>query len=323
MQVLVALPIQQARLSGVNPASRQVLPGPDKKLAATPRRRHKAGVAALARLQLFYRRIRHADARRLTSAVYNRLWPARPALAPAVRAAVLDRTGLEIGGPSNVFQGRGILPAYPHAARIDNVNFAGITAWESDLRDGGEFRFDRHRPPGHQLLREATDLHGVPDDCYDFLLSSHCLEHVANPLAALREWRRVVRPGGTLVLILPDPRHTFDHRRSVTTLGHLQADFDRHTGEDDLTHLGEILSLHDLHRDVQAGTAEQFRARSLRNAENRCLHHHVFDSALQRATLDAAGWVVEATECVRPLHLVAIARRPAGGEKPSPAGSGP
>jgi SAM-dependent methyltransferase len=300
-----------------------VRPGPDKKLAAPPRRRHKARVAALDRLQHYYRRYRHADARTLVSAVYNRLWPARPGLAPAVRATVLDRTGLEIGGPSGVFQGRGILPAYPHAARIDNVNFAGITAWESDLRDGGEFHFDTRRPPGRQFLREATDLHGVPDNSYDFLLSSHCLEHVANPLAALREWRRVVRPGGALVLILPDPRRTFDHRRPVTTLAHLQADFDRHTGEDDLTHLEEILALHDLIRDVPAGMAEQFRARSLRNAENRCLHHHVFDSALQRATLEASGWAVEATECVRPLHLVALARRPAGGEKPSPAGFGP
>ncbi len=280
-------------------------------------------MAALARLQHYYRRLRHADARTLASAVYNRLWPARPALAPAVRTAVQDRTGLEIGGPSNAFLGRGILPAYPHAARIDNVNFAGVTAWETDLRDGGDFRFDDRRPPGRQFLREATDLSGIAEASYDFILSSHCLEHVANPLAALREWRRVLRPGGQLVLILPDPHQTFDHRRPVTTLAHLRADFDRHTGEDDLTHLEEILSLHDLRRDALAGTAEQFRARSRRNAENRCLHHHVFDLPLQRATLEAAGWIVEATERVRPLHLVALARRPDGGEKPSPVGPGP
>jgi SAM-dependent methyltransferase len=287
-----------------------VRPGPDKKLAAPPRRRHKARVAALDRLQHYYRRYRHADARTLVSAVYNRLWPARPGLAPAVRATVLDRTGLEIGGPSGVFQGRGILPAYPHAARIDNVNFAGITAWESDLRDGGEFHFDTRRPPGRQFLREATDLHGIADATYGFVLSSHCLEHIANPLAALHEWRRVVRPGGHLVLLLPDPADTFDHRRPVTTLAHLQADFAGHTGEDDLTHLDEILALHDLRRDPLAGTPEEFRARSRRNAENRCLHHHVFDLALLRAVLETGGWIVAGTERVRPLHLLALARRP-------------
>ncbi len=280
-------------------------------------------MASLARLQFFLRRLRHAEARTLASAVYNRLWPARPALRAAVLAATAGRTGLEIGGPSRVFARGKLLPVYATAARIDNVNFAGVTAWESDLRDGGEFRFDDRRPPGRQYLREATDLHGVPDATYDFVLSSHCLEHVANPLAALAEWRRIVRPGGALILLLPDRVCTFDHRRPVTTLAHLQADLANRTGEDDLTHLDEILALHDLRRDPWAGTADAFRARSERNAANRCLHHHVFDLDLMCAALAAAGWEVDACERVRPLHLLALARRPAAPENPSPAGSAP
>ena len=291
----------------------------DKKLAAQPRRRHNLRVAALARIFTLCHRLRHANARMLASAVYNRLWAAHPALAPAILAAVQDRTGLEIGGPSRVFLAGKILPVYPRAARIDNVNFASLTAWETDLRDGGEFRFDAARPPGRQFLREAAVLQGIPDAAYDFVLSSHCLEHVANPLAALHEWHRVVRPGGHLVLLLPDPAHTFDHRRPITTLAHLQADFSSQTGEDDLTHLDEILALHDLHRDSRAGTPEEFRARSHRNAENRCLHHHVFDLALLRAVLEKSGWIVAATERVRPLHLLALARRPGPGKNPSPA----
>jgi len=291
----------------------------DKKLAARPRRHHKLRVAALARILTLCHRLRHANARRLASAVYNRLWAAHPALAPAILAAVQDRTGLEIGGPSSVFLTGEILPVYPRAARIDNVNFASRTAWETDLRDGGEFRFDPARPPGRQFLREAAVLQGIPDAAYDFVLSSHCLEHVANPLAALREWHRVVRPGGHLVLLLPDPAHSFDHRRPITTLAHLQADYAGQTGEDDLTHLDEILALHDLYRDPRAGTPEEFRTRSRRNAENRCLHHHVFDLALLRAVLERRGWIVVATERVRPLHLLALARRPGPGENPSPA----
>lgn len=276
-------------------------------------------MASLARLQFILRRLRHADARTLASAVYNRLWPARPVLRPAIVAATVGRTGLEIGGPSPVFARRKLLPVYPGAARIDNVNFAGVTAWESDLRDGGEFRFDSAQPPGRQFLREATDLHGVPDAAYDFILSSHCLEHVANPLAALAEWRRVVRPGGALILLLPDSTRTFDHRRPVTTLAHLQADLANGTSENDLTHLKEILDLHDLRRDPWAGTADEFRARSECNAANRCLHHHVFDLDLMTAALAASGWAVDGVERVRPLHLVALAHRPTAGENPSPA----
>lgn len=280
-------------------------------------------MASLARLSFLLRRLRQADAGTIAAAVHNRLWPARAVLREAVLAATTGRAGLEIGGPSRVFARGKLLPVYPAAARIDNVNFAGVTAWESDLRDGGEFRFDPARAPGRQYLREATDLHGVPDAAYDFVLSSHCLEHVANPLAALAEWRRVVRPGGALVLLLPDPTRTFDHRRPLTTLAHLQADLANCTGEDDLTHLAEILSLHDLRRDPWAGDAEAFRARSERNDANRCLHHHVFDLALMRAALAAAGWEVAGTERVRPLHLVALARRPEAGKNPSPAGPAP
>lgn len=273
-------------------------------------------VAASAPALTFFRRLRHADARTLASAVFNRLWPARAALAPAILAATRDRVGLEIGGPSRVFMRGKILPVYPLAARVDNVNFASQTAWEAGLREGGEFHYHPDKPPGRQFLREATALHGIADASYDFLLSSHCLEHVANPLAALREWRRVVRPGGHLVLLLPDRAHTFDHHRPVTTLAHLQDDFARSTGEDDLTHLDEILARHDLRRDPWVGSPAEFTDRSRHNAENRCLHHHVFDVALQRAMLEECGWNVTDTERVRPLHLLSLATRP---ELSSPA----
>jgi hypothetical protein len=113
------------------------------------------------------------------------------------------------------------------------------------------------------------------------------------------------------VLAVPDPRRTFDHRRPVTTLQHLQDDFRRSAGEHDLTHLEEILALHDLTRDTAAGTREQFRARSLLNAKNRCLHHHVFSLELIRAALAETGWTVEQQERVRPLHLLTLARRSA------------
>lgn len=261
--------------------------------------------------QRLARRLRSGGVRWLVDAVRDRLAPPRPAMRDSVLAALAARRGLEIGGPSRVFGPRGPLPVYPRAARIDNVNFATETAWEAQLRDGGEFRFAASHAPGTQWLREATELTGLGAAAYDFVLSSHCLEHVANPLAALREWRRVTRDGGHLVLILPDPTKTFDHRRPVTTLAHLREDFARHTREDDQTHLAEILASHDVARDAGVGSAEEFAARAARNAENRCLHHHVFDLALMSGALAETGWRVVATEAVRPIHLVAFAQKDA------------
>ena len=50
--------------------------------------------------------------------------------------------------------------------------------------------------------------------------------------------------------------------------------------KNDLTHLQEILELHDLNMDPGAGSFEEFKERSMNNVENRCLHQHVFDQAL-------------------------------------------
>lgn len=255
------------------------------------------------------RRLRGGGLRWLAAAALDRVAPARLAMRAEVLAAAKNARTLEIGGPSRVFGSRGMLPAYAHAARVDNINFAAQTAWEAQLQDGAEFRVSIDRSPGTQWLREATALTGISGASYDLLLSSHCLEHVANPLAALHEWRRVTRDTGHLLLVLPDPRRTFDHRRPITTLTHLREDFARGTGEADETHFNEVLALHDLARDAGVASADEFRARTLRNAENRCVHHHVFDLELMVAMLRETGWRVLATEAARPMHLVTFARK--------------
>ena len=51
---------------------------------------------------------------------------------------------------------------------------------------------------------DAQQLAGVPDASCDFLHSSHCLEHLRDPHEGLRNWLRVVKPGGHLVLTVPD-----------------------------------------------------------------------------------------------------------------------
>src|SRR3569833_417437 len=153
-------------------------------------------------------------------------------------------------------------------------------------------------------------------DTCDFVLSSHMLEHSANPLKALREWLRVLKPGGTLLLVLPHRDGTFDHRRPVTTLQHLVEDFERETGEDDLTHLPEILELHDLRRDPQAGGIEAFKERGQRNRENRGLHHHVFDTRLAVELVDFAGLQLRALESTYPFHIAAVATRLETGAQP-------
>jgi hypothetical protein len=87
-------------------------------------------------------------------------------------------------------------------------------------------------------------------------------------------------------------------------------DYECDTQEDDLTHLPEILQLHDLSMDPPAGTAEEFRQRSLNNFENRCLHHHVFREANSSALLAAIGMTVLAVQTAVPHHIFLLARMP-------------
>jgi SAM-dependent methyltransferase len=245
----------------------------------------------------------------LLSVGYRRALPRRLAGYRSLLRLFDGKTGLEIGGPSEFFRKRGPMPVYTVAATIDNCNFSDRTIWEGEIEEGETFHFDQGRAPGRQYVREASQLDGIPSSAYNFVLSSHTLEHVANPLQALTEWIRVLKAEGLLLLVVPHRDGTFDHRRPVTSLAHVVQDFENETSEDDLTHLEEILRLHDLSRDPWAGDLEAFRQRAMRNSENRSLHHHVFDTRFAIELIDHMGLQLVHVECVQPVHIVVMARK--------------
>lgn len=221
-------------------------------------------------------------------------------------AHIAGKRGIEIGGPSLVFKTR--LPIYQSINDLDGVNFSQNTLWEGKIGPGHQFKFTKSKT-GMQFIAEASDLSMITDNSYQFLLSSNCLEHVANPIKALFEWRRVVQPGGVIVLVLPNKISNFDHRRPTTSLAHLIEDFKNNTSEHDLTHLDEILSLHDLSLDPPAGNLQQFRERSLDNFKNRTLHHHVFDRQVIQDLLSFVELDVIDTVETR-SDFFALARKP-------------
>lgn len=205
------------------------------------------------------------------------------------------RKGLEIGGPSRIFRRNNFIPVYPLMKQLDGVNFSGNTVWTGELETSKGFRI-KGRRVGDMYIADAVDLSIVPDNQYDFILSSNNIEHIANPLKAIEQWVMKLKTGGLLVIVAPRKESNFDHRREVVKFSHLLDDYRNQTGEDDLTHLDEILSLHDLSRDLPAGTPEQFRARSLDNLNNRCLHQHVFDDTVLQEMLQHFGMEVVGVE---------------------------
>jgi SAM-dependent methyltransferase len=219
------------------------------------------------------------------------------------------KKGLEIGGPSGVFQANDLFPVYAHAQIVDGVNFSTFTVWEHKIEEGHTYKYTETKT-GYQFICEASSLTGVPSNSYDFLLSSHSLEHCANVLKTLQEWARVLVPGGTMVVIVPDRRFTFDHRRTVTEFAHLVEDYQNNVNENDLTHLEEILLHHDISKDSGVRDAAFFRERSLKNIENRCLHHHVFDQNLLVKAFEFLNLRVVLADFQRPHHIVMVAEKP-------------
>lgn len=51
---------------------------------------------------------------------------------------------------------------------------------------------------------DAQYLKTIADNSMDFLFSSHCLEHVQHPYITLFHWFRVLKPGGHMVVVVPD-----------------------------------------------------------------------------------------------------------------------
>jgi SAM-dependent methyltransferase len=55
-----------------------------------------------------------------------------------------------------------------------------------------------------KLDGDALYMAGIADESYDFVYSSHCLEHMPDVKLALTNWLRILRPGGILYVVVPD-----------------------------------------------------------------------------------------------------------------------
>ena len=97
-----------------------------------------------------------------------------------------NRNGVAIGGSSKR-TGRLI---YKNATIIDNVIFSENTVWAK--HDDHEYKYYKNKI-GKVIINEATNIIDIESNIYDFVFASHVLEHIANPLKALKEWLRITK----------------------------------------------------------------------------------------------------------------------------------
>jgi len=81
--------------------------------------------------------------------------------------------------------GCGQFKAFPHFIGVDNGHHWGMKG------------VDVH-------VNTCEDLSLFASNSMDFVFSSHLLEHIKDYKSALKEWMRVIKVGGYLILYLPD-----------------------------------------------------------------------------------------------------------------------
>jgi SAM-dependent methyltransferase len=182
-----------------------------------------------------------------------------------------NKTGVEIGGPSST----GYI-LYQNVQSMDNVVFSKNTIWSRHTDEYNYF----YNKKGKVIVNDAVNISLIQNEVYDFVFSSHSLEHIANPLKAIKEWLRIIKKDGYIIIIVPEKSVCFDHKRNYSKFSLLLTQYEKNVGEDDLSTLPEILTNHDLSMDPPAGDFVSFTRRSLDNFNNRCLHHYVYNDEL-------------------------------------------
>jgi SAM-dependent methyltransferase len=93
------------------------------------------------------------------------------------------------------------------------------------------------------IITKSEALPEIADASQDFVVASHVFEHMQDPIGALAAYCRILKPGGVILLIVPNPRGTFDRHRPETTFSHLVEDHERGTHAGRHAHFVEWVQL--------------------------------------------------------------------------------
>lgn len=186
-----------------------------------------------------------------------------------VAAAFLAGKGLEIGALHNPLP----LPETAQARYVDRLDKPGLYEHYPELRQFDLVPVD--------VIDDGERLTTIDDESEDFVIANHFLEHCEDPLTTLENLLRVVRPGGSIFMAVPDKRRTFDRDRTITPLEHLLDD--RHRGADRSRghHYREWVTLVEPHFGrYGAGTPEPVIAARIAElmAQQYSIHFHCWTS---------------------------------------------
>jgi len=120
--------------------------------------------------------------------------------------------GIEIGALHLPMQ----VPERARVKYVDRMRIADLRKQYPELNDLPLVEAD--------IIDNGETLATIASASQDFVIAAHMLEHTEDPIDTLKNWERVLKPGGILYLALPNKKYTFDIDRELTTFEHLEND---------------------------------------------------------------------------------------------------
>ena len=185
-----------------------------------------------------------------------------PTLPVRILRSLLRPLGLESRGRAlfHRLSRRPVAPMVSETSKCRGRLASYCTGYGIDLGFGGDpimpaaIRMDMIKPYADylgihpvQLAGDVTDLHWFRDGVLDYVYSSHVLEDFVEIEPVLREWLRVLKPGGRLIIYCPDEQI---YRKYCADTGHpynthhIHADFSLAFVQRALARLGGTRELH-------------------------------------------------------------------------------
>ncbi len=129
------------------------------------------------------------------------------------------------------------------------------------------------------IKADAHDLNMIESNSVDYVISSHTIEHLTNPIKAIKEWWRILKKWWIMYHSIPYYKKTFDNKRLITSIQHLIEDYKNNVNLSDITHNKEFVANYDIKKDSSFITKDEWYKNYLINPII-YTHFHVFNKTL-------------------------------------------
>ncbi|HEY9736711.1 MAG TPA: methyltransferase domain-containing protein [Trichocoleus sp.] len=189
----------------------------------------------------------------------------------------LQGQGLEVGALHNPL----MVPPTAHVAYVDRMDVASLRQHYPELATVALVPVD--------VVDNGETLETFAADSQDFLIGNHFLEHCQDPIGTLKNWLRVLKPGGVIYMAVPNKHQSFDRNRSETSWDHLVQDHQDSGKGSRADHYFEWVTLVDPQPVAHQAAAQQHLM-----AQDYSIHFHVWTPHSLEVFL---------SRCITELHL--------------------